>query len=286
MATQQSRVVLITGASSGIGRAVARRFAARGDRVVLSGRSVSRLDALADEIRASGGNAWVLPADLSVLAEAEALVGRAIEACGRIDVLVNNAGFGMQCRFGEMGTEDIVRMFTVNVLSCMALARAAVAAMWPQGGGHIVNVASVGGLVAHPLNVAYCASKHALVGFSKSLRLELAGTGIRVTVVCPGGTRTEFFERAQADIPFAPEFERYLVSPEKVAAAIVQAADGVRAVVFPSFTAWLLAAVDKWFPRLSARGNVRYRDRVLALTAPTPAQVGSTGRSGMPSSKI
>jgi len=137
-------------------------------------------------------------------------------------------------------------MFAVNVLAPMALSRAASSIMRQQGSGSIVNVASVGGVVAHPLNVAYCATKHALVGFSKSLRLELAGTGVRVTVVCPSATRTEFFDVARGDIPFDRLIDRTAVSPEKVARCIVKAATRNKAVVFPSWGARLLYVLDKW----------------------------------------
>lgn len=128
----------------------------------------------------------------------------------------------------------------------------------------IVNVASVGGLVAHPLNVAYCASKHALVGFSRALRLELAGTGIQVVTVCPAGTRTEFFEVARGEIPFPGTFDRLAAPPEKVARAIVRASRKRRGMVLPGWQAKLLCWADRWLPWLSAAGNVRYRDRVLA----------------------
>lgn len=230
-------IVLITGASSGIGRAAAHLFAAQGARVVLTARRAPELEALRDELTAAGHTALVVPADLTDATQADALVTQTLGAFGRIDVLVNNAGYGAQCRFDEMEPDAIARMFAVNVLAPMALARAVLPAMRQQGSGSVVNVASVGGVVAHPLNVAYCASKHALVGFSKSLRLELAGTGITVVAVCPGSTRTGFFDRARGEIPFAPMVERYMATPEVVAQYIVQATRSKRAVMFPTWTA-------------------------------------------------
>ena len=128
----EQRVVLITGASSGIGIAAARMFAAAGDTVVLSARRQERMEGLRDELKGSGHQALVLTADLAEVSQAESLVGRTVEAAGRIDVLVNNAGYGMQCRFEEMSPAEVGRMFAVNVLSAMALARAAAQEMRHQ----------------------------------------------------------------------------------------------------------------------------------------------------------
>ena len=264
--SSDSRVVVITGASSGIGTVAARMFAARGDRVVLAARRVDRLEALRDELTRAGRESLVVQADLARTEEAQALVETTIEAWGRIDVLVNNAGFGAQRWFEEMTAEDVARMFHVNVLSAMELARRAVPLMRAQGGGSIVNVASVGGLVAHPLNVVYCATKHALVGFSKSLRLELKGTGIRVSAICPGATKTEFFDMARGEIPFGRMIDAFSVSSETAARCIVDASERNRAVVFPTWGAWFLHFADKWLPWLSEAGNLRYRKEVLGRT--------------------
>ena len=258
-----SRVVVITGASSGIGTVAARMFAQRGDRVVLAARRVERLTALSEELARAGGESLVVQADLARTEEAKGLVEATVDAWGRIDVLVNNAGFGAQRWFEEMTADEVAGMFHVNVLSAMELARRAVPLMRAQGGGSIVNVASVGGLVAHPLNVAYCATKHALVGFSKSLRLELKGTGIRVSAVCPGATKTEFFDLARGEIPFGRMIDTFAVSSETAARCIVDASEKNRAVVFPTRGAWFLHFVDKWFPWISEAGNLRYRKEVL-----------------------
>ncbi len=153
-----SRVVLITGASSGIGASAARLFAAAGDRVVLVARRRDRLDQLKAELDARGGSARVITADLARAADARELVRQTVEEMGALDVLVNNAGFGMQRRFADMSLEDVARMFSVNVLSAIALAHEAVQVMLPRGAGSIINVASVGGVVCHPLNVVYCST--------------------------------------------------------------------------------------------------------------------------------
>ncbi len=259
------RAILITGASSGIGVAAARLFAGRGDRVLLSARRGDRLEALAGELGGVDAGVMVETADLAHPAAAEELAARAVERLGRVDVLVNNAGFGAQRRFTACDRELMERMLNVNLVSAMLLARAVAVGMVERGSGSIINVASVGGLVAHPLNVVYCASKHALVGFSRSLRLELKGTGVAVVAVCPGATRTEFFDVARGEIPFDDMIERFAAPPEKVAASIVRAAGSGRGVSFPTLSAWFLAWADKWLPWLSQAGNLRYRDQVLRL---------------------
>jgi NAD(P)-dependent dehydrogenase (short-subunit alcohol dehydrogenase family) len=203
------------------------------------------------------------------------------EELGRLDLLVNNAGFGKQSWFHEMEPDVTGRMFQVNVLSPMELSRAAIPLMRRGSGGSIVNVASVGGVVSHPLNVAYCASKHALVGFSKSLRLELKGSGINVVAVCPAATRTEFFEQARGEIPFDTMIESNWVPADTVARAVVRSEHSHRAVVFPTWGAWFLAWADRWLPWASELGNLRYRDRVMAaaravlIGAPDQGDVGA-----------
>lgn len=278
-AQDDTPVTVLTGASAGIGIPTARLMAARGHRVVLVARRQERLEQLQAELQAEGHQAATLVADLADVAQAEAIVPRVLQDHGRLDVLINNAGFGQQKRFVDADAATDRAMFAVNVLSAMALARGAVPVMLAQGRGSIVNVASVGGLVSHPLNVAYCASKHALVGFSRSLRLELKGSGVSVTAVCPGATRTEFFDVARADIPFAAMIERFAVAPEVAARCIVQATTSNRAVRFPTWGAWFLCWADRWLPWFSEAGNLRYRDQVLRLarnakgesrTAPPP----------------
>ena len=264
-ASEGGRAVLITGASSGIGVAAARAFAARGDRLMLSARRGERLEALARELGGADAGVLVERADLAQPAAAEELAGTAVERLGRVDVLVNNAGFGAQRRFTACNQELMERMLNVNLVSAMLLARAVAVGMVERGSGSIINVASVGGLVAHPLNVVYCASKHGMVGFSRALRLELKGTGVRVVAVCPGATRTEFFDVARGEIPFDDIIERFAAPPEKVAASIVRAAGSGRGVLFPTLSAWFLAWADQWLPWLSQAGNVRYRDQVLKL---------------------
>jgi short-subunit dehydrogenase len=269
MASQgrKQRVVIVTGASSGIGAAATRAFAAEGAHLTLVARRADRLESLRRELEAAGTEVQVVALDLALPESADELVRAALDRWSRVDVLVNNAGFGKQSAFEEMTNDAVAAMFQVNVLAAMAAARAVVPVMRKQGSGSIVNVASVGGVVAHPLNVAYCASKHALVGFSKAVGLGLAGTGIGVTAVCPGATRTEFFDVARGPIPFDAMIDRWSVPAEVVADTIVKASAGHRELVFPTLSAWFLYWADRWLPWASRAGNLRYRDTVLARAA-------------------
>ena len=260
---RQSQVVVITGASSGIGLEAAKLFAARGDRVVLCARRTERLEALRTEIAKAGGESLIVPLDLADVSAAPSLIAEAEKAFGRVDVLVNNAGFGRQCRFEDMTDADIQRMFAVNLFSPMALSRAAAKGMRARRSGSIVNVSSVAGVVASPLNAVYCSTKHALVGFSRALRLELKGTGVRVTAVLPGSTATEFFDVATTDLPFGKLITAFQAPARKVAKVIVRASRGNRATICAAFDAWLLWHLDRTFPRLSGWGNVMYRDSVF-----------------------
>lgn len=255
------RVTIVTGASSGIGAETAKLFAASGDVVVLAARRKDRLEALSKEIGRQKGESWVAPVDLCDPVQVSDLIGRTMERYGRIDVLVNNAGFGSQKEFADSAPEEIFKMFQVNVLSLMELTRLVIPIMKEQGSGSIVNVASVGGLMGHPLNVTYCASKHAVVGFSNSLRLELKGTGVSVTAVCPGGTRTEFFDVAE-ELSFPSYWSRFLASPIAVARAIKRATHRNRAVVYPTMQARMLILVARMLPWLADWGNLKYRDLV------------------------
>ena len=185
-------VTVITGASSGIGAALARRLAREGHRLVLAARREARLAALERELRAAGADVLAVRCDVSVRREAEELIHHAVRQFGRIDVLVNNAGRGHFASIEETTDEMIESMFAVNVFALWYTTRPALQYMRRQDSGHIVNVASIAGKIAFPYNSAYVAAKHACVGFTHALRLELAETGIHASVVCPAGVMTEW----------------------------------------------------------------------------------------------
>ncbi|HVB77823.1 MAG TPA: SDR family NAD(P)-dependent oxidoreductase [Candidatus Nitrosotalea sp.] len=194
MARIRGAAVLVTGASSGIGEAVALAFARRQARLALCARRLDRLNAVAEECRRAGSPEVVVRrVDVGHEAEARAFVAAALQAFEGIDVLVNNAGVGWTGELAEMPRETLDAMFATNVMGPVYTIQAALPVLLEQRQGVIVNVASVTGFRAVPYSAAYSATKHALVALSHALRGELSGTGVKVTVVYPGSTDTEFF---------------------------------------------------------------------------------------------
>jgi short-subunit dehydrogenase len=189
-------VVVITGASEGIGRALALALAPERPRLVLAARNHERLAELALEAGALGAECLVVPGDLAERTACEHLVAATLERYGRIDVLVANAGITMWCRFDELADLGIFeRLMRVNYHSAVWLTHAALPAL-KTSRGRIVAVASLAGLTGVPERSGYAASKHAMVGFFDSLRIELAGTGVSVTVVAPDFVLSRIHERA------------------------------------------------------------------------------------------
>lgn len=185
-------VTVITGASSGIGTALARRLAAQGHRLVIAARRTDRLATLEQELRAGGAAVLTVGCDVTKRAEAEELIHRTVQTFGQIDVLVNNAGRGHFSSIEDTTDEMIESMFAVNAYALWYTTRPALAYMRARGSGHIINIASMAGKIAFPYNSAYVAAKHACVGFTHALRLELAETGIHASVVCPAGVLTDW----------------------------------------------------------------------------------------------
>jgi len=213
----KGNVVLITGASSGIGAALARRLAQEGATLVLAARRTDRLETLAVELRRSGTSVLAVACDVSEPRQAEELIERAIGEFGRLDVLVNNAGRGHFASVEDTDDETIARMFAVNAFSLWYTSRPALRQMKRQGSGHIINVASIAGKIAFPYNSAYVAAKHACVGFTHALRLELMETGINATVVCPAGVLTEWAENTEGG-PILPLFSEARPVIKRIAA--------------------------------------------------------------------
>jgi NAD(P)-dependent dehydrogenase (short-subunit alcohol dehydrogenase family) len=182
----RDRIVLITGASSGIGRDLALTFAKMGAKVALLARRAEVLETLARDIADAGGEALVLAADVTRRAEVRDAVDRALARFGRIDVLVNSAGIAIPDRVETMPPEDLERMMSVNLMGTLHSMQAVLPPMRAAGAGSIVNIASLAGRRGMPPLGAYCATKFAVVGLTEALRVELYGTGIRVSLVMPG----------------------------------------------------------------------------------------------------
>ena len=187
----ENPVVIITGSSSGIGAATARRLARNGYRIVLAARRLENLEIVAADVKRLGGEAFIIQTDLSVQKDIEIMVKSTIERFGRIDVLINNAGISFHKGFLEMSLEEIENGVRVNLTAVMQCARAVLPIMQAQGNGHIINVSSIAGLVATPNGGVYPGTKAGVVGFSDALRRELLNSGVHVSAFCPGFTPSE-----------------------------------------------------------------------------------------------
>lgn len=194
----QGQVVIVTGASSGIGEATARRLVRGGVKVVISARRQERLDALARELDASGTAVLAVAGDVTSDADRRRLVEATLAKFGRIDGLVNNAGYGTRGPLEIVPVEAIRRNFETNVFSLVALTQLVLPTMRAQGTGCVVNIGSVAGRIARPLSSVYDSTKHALEALTDGLRGELEPFGVRVTLIRPGYIVTEFVSAADA----------------------------------------------------------------------------------------
>ena len=192
------QVVIITGASTGIGAALAQFLAKQfqGIRLVLAARNQAKLETVANYCSKSGAEVMVVPTDIAQVEQAEDLARAAILRFSRVDVLVNNAGYGQMGPVELIAAEAAKRQFEVNLLGPLALIRAVIPQMRDQGGGRIINISSIGGKMAFPFGGLYSASKFALEGISDALRMELEPFNIKVSVIEPGPVTTEFFDVA------------------------------------------------------------------------------------------
>ncbi|MFC6617916.1 SDR family NAD(P)-dependent oxidoreductase [Deinococcus radiophilus] len=242
------RVVVLTGASSGIGAAAAQELSARGHALVLVARRREQLHQLARQLDPSGTRVMAIPADVSDPADRAALIGAALAHFGRIDVLINNAGISTGGgKWWEH--EDAAQVLRVNLEAPIELTRLILPQMVQRGSGQIVNVASVAGQVG--VQGVYSASKFGLRGFSFGLRRELLGTGVTVSVVSPGFVRTEMTARSGLPMP----------GPEAVARAMADILERPRREVTVPGVYRLLSALGRVFPGLTDRLVRRYLSR-------------------------
>ncbi len=198
------RVAVVTGASKGIGAAIAEALAAEGCRLVLAARSADRLEEMAEELRARYRvEVLSVPTDISDERQARSLIETAADHFGCVDILINNAGMGIYGAIDELNLDDLRHVFEVNFFGPLAALQAAVVLMRRQGGGTIVNVSSIVGRFPQPLGGGYTATKFALQGASGAARAELKRDNIDLILVCPGLTETEFSRNSRISVPGA-----------------------------------------------------------------------------------
>ncbi|HTG47587.1 MAG TPA: SDR family NAD(P)-dependent oxidoreductase [Actinomycetota bacterium] len=232
----RGRVVVVTGASSGIGEAAAVAFAKRGAKVVLTARRTERLEALAERIHGAGGRALALTVDVGDPKQLDRLPGVVREMVGPADVLVNNAGVPGRGDFASLPYDSIERIVRTNVLGVLYGTRAFLPGMLARGSGHVVNIASLAGRFAAPGAAIYTATKHAVVAFSESLNYDTAPKGVLVTSVNPGFVETEAF--THDDLP-----PQAVLDIDDVAEAIVKV---VREGIAPEYS------IPRWVAPLQA----------------------------------
>lgn len=245
------RVALITGASAGIGEATARVFAGAGMRLALCARRMDRLERLAGELRAQGTDVAVHPIDVTDVSAVRAMVDATAARFGTVDVLVNNAGRGLGAKFEDTTLEEFRALFELNLLATVTASQAVLPLMRRQGRGHILNVSSVVGRRSLPGRAAYGATKFAMVAVSESLRIELRGSGVHVSLVYPIYTVTEFHdaETKRFRLPRRGPVQ----TPEQVARAMLRCVRRPRAEVYPYRPARLLAGFAAVCPGLLDR---------------------------------
>lgn len=220
--TAEGSVIVITGASSGIGRATAFRLAGMNTKLILVARRADRLEAIQNEIARRGGDAVVVAGDITVPATMERAVSISLDRYGRLDILISNAGAGLFGTVDQTTEQDLDRMLALNFKGVFFGVRAALPIMRRQGSGHLITVASTAGRRGSPYVGAYCAAKSAVIGWTESLRTELLGSGIRVSLVCPGATRTDFFSSAVRRTPHHEGLVGPVEDADTVAARLVQ----------------------------------------------------------------
>jgi len=211
-----TQIAVVTGAGRGIGRAICLSLAQAGARVVASARTLAEIQAVADEITAAGGQAHAVPLDVADEASGRALFATVGERWGRLDILVNNAGVGRYGAVADFPLDDLDHLIRVNLRGTFLCCQEAMRMMVPAGRGAIINISSVVGFKGYPRQAAYTATKHAVMGLTKSLAVEAQANGIRVSAVLPGGVDTDLVRQARPDLDPA-----ILLQPEDVAQTVL-----------------------------------------------------------------
>jgi len=278
--TFQDAAAIVTGAASGIGRALSQELTRRGAEVILADLQSELCEDAASAIRASGGRATSFRVDVAEPSDVETLVRSTYDRAGRLDYIFNNAGIGIGGPIGMLSLEDWDRIIAVNIRGVVNGLRSAYPIMLRQGFGHIINTASTGGLTPTPGMVAYSTTKHAVVGLSTSLRAEVAASGIRVTALCPGFVRTATlagggrYGKVYTDVPVDEQLriaERFkpMAADNFARSALDAVARNPAIVVIPSW--W---KVLWWAYRLSPGLVISFMQRAVGDSIPREDSAG------------
>lgn len=249
------QVVVITGASSGMGREMAHKFAAKGASVVLAARNEGALEMVALEIRQNGGTAHVVPTDVSSWEQVDSLAQEAMSVFGQINTWINDAGVSIYATVEDTDPEEFEQLIHINLLGVIYGSKAALSRMRAQGFGTIINFGSVLSDRAVPLQSAYIASKFGVKGFTEALRLEVMRERlpINVTLVLPAGVNTPFFTHARSKMGVKPQPLPPVYKPEAVADAVLYAAEHPRRDVHVGGASWMFSVGQRLSPALMDR---------------------------------
>jgi short-subunit dehydrogenase len=224
MKSLKNKVVFITGASQGLGEEIAYQAAARGATLVLAARSTDKLEVVrAKAEKLTAGKVFAFTLDVANPDQVEQVVNNVKQTVGTVDVLINNAGFGLFKDFLDFDMDVARKMFEVNVLGLMVLTQKIAIEMAEAKRGHIINIVSMAGKMATQKSTVYSATKFAVLGYSNALRLELRPLDIRVTTVNPGPIRTHFFDKADESGTYLEKVGAFLIEPQDLAEEIVNA---------------------------------------------------------------
>jgi len=265
------RIIAITGASSGIGRATAEVLAREGAAVVVSARRADRLEALATDITARGGRALAVPGDVTSERDMETLVAQAIDSFGRLDVMICNAGIGFHGPLDETSPEVMRRLVDVNLMGTLYAARAALPVFRRQGAGHLIAVSSMAGRRGIGGSSVYSATKAAQIGLIESLRAEFLGTDLHASLIYPVLVETEFRSSITRDYGLQIEGHGPSQPVEEVARLIADCVASPKAEVYPFRKAWWFAVLGVVAPAKADQIARKFSRRAKAVNDHSPA---------------
>ena len=259
----KNKVAIVTGGASGIGRALCADLSKRGSKVVIADIDTKKAQQVASAINRTGGRAYATSLDVSQAEDVQGLIDKTASEHGRLDYMFNNAGIAIGGEVRGMNLDHWRRILEINLLGVIYGTTAAYSLMTKQRFGHIVNIASLAGLVGFPIAAPYAATKHAVVGLSTSLRAEAADLGVKVTVVCPGFIKTGIFEAAtvlnarQEEIPARIPFK--MMGAKQAARVILRGVSRNKAIIIFPFHARLVW----WLYRLQPALLTRYNRKIV-----------------------